>query len=185
VAVNTQVRWWHLLAIATGVSIAVWVLLPPGLPDPPDYTGQNFASVHVELRGSHDRFSPEDIAALRKVQGNLRVVPRFSASSGDPAVVAALADLLRTARPVVRCRCAALGTLAFRRLDGTEEEVRVMPAHDDGSVDLEVGRGRFRIDRPAFLGAAAPLGVPMSRWYRSPNADPPAGEPADGIPGKQ
>jgi hypothetical protein len=163
VAVNAKVRCWHLFLIAAGVSAVAWELSPTSPPPPPDFTGQGFTSVRVEMRGIIDH------------------APAVSASTDEPAVVAELAALLRTGRSVVVCRCGALGTLEFRRPDGTSEQVLLMPAHDNGSVEFRVmERGRYRVDREAFLRAVAPLGVPVSRWYRSPTTDPPADEPPGG-----
>lgn len=151
---KVKVRWWHLLFITAGVFAGAWALLPIGPASPPDFTGQGFTSVHVEMRGIVEH------------------APAVSVSSEDSALIEELASLLRTGRPVVVCRCATLGTLEFRRPDGTLERVFLMPAHDDGSVEFRVmGRGRYRVDREAFLRAVSTLGVPVTRWYQSPMAD--------------
>ncbi|HEY1188381.1 MAG TPA: hypothetical protein VGE74_12085 [Gemmata sp.] len=156
---HAKVRWWHLLAIVAGVSAGAWARLPPAPSPPPDFTGKGFTSVHVEMRGIVDH------------------APAVSASSTDPAAVAELAALLRTGRSVVVCRCAALGTLEFRRPDGTSERVLLMPAHDEESIEFRVmKRGRYRVDRESFLRVVAPLSIAAARWYRSPMADSPAGE---------
>ena len=87
------------------------------------------------------------------MRGFVDHAPAVSVSSADPAVVAELAALLRTGRSVVVCRCAALGTLEFRRPDGTSEQVLLMPLfRGNEQIGLHVacflrpGRGFSRID---------------------------------------
>jgi hypothetical protein len=153
--VNAKVRRRHLVAIAAGVAGGVWLLLSPAPPPPPDFTGQGFTSVRVELRRSGSEAAG------------------VSVTSDDPAVVAELAEVLRSGRSVVVCRCAALGSLEFRRPDGTSERVLLMPAHDGGSVEFRVmGRGRYRVSREWFLRAAQPLGIPAARWCVWPDTGP-------------
>jgi hypothetical protein len=154
--VNAKVRLWHLVAIAAGVAGGSWLFLPPAPPPPPDFTGEGFTSVRVEMRGRADG------------------VPAVNVSSADSTVVAGLAELLRSGRAVVVCRCAALGSLEFRRPDGTAERVLLMPAHDDGSVEFRAGKGRYRVGRERFLRVVGPLGVPAARWYGWPDAEPAA-----------
>lgn len=150
-----KMRLWYLAVIVAGTAGGVWLLLPAP-PAPPNFVDGGFVSVHVEFRG---------------VGGGAPV----SASSSDPAVVAELAEVMRTGRSVVVCRCAVLGSLEFQRPDGTAERVLLMPAHDDRSVEFRVmEQGRYRVDREWFLRAVQPLGVPRARWYSWPVAGPAA-----------
>lgn len=143
---NAKVR--YLIVVAAAVFGGVWLLSAPRLSPPPDFTDQGFTSVRVELKcpGSEES--------------------KVSASSDDPALVAELVALLRSGQPVVVCRCAALGTLEFRRPDGTSERVLIMPAHGDNAVEVRVpARGRYRLDRERFLQLTGPLGIPAARWH--------------------
>jgi len=150
--VSAKVRVWHLAPIVAGVTAWLFLQLPPGSPPPPDFTDQAFTSVRVELRG----LGCDDSG--------------LSVASNDRAVCAGLAEVLRSGQPVVVCRCATLGSLEFRRPDGSAERVLLMPAHDDGSVEFRFGQGRYRVNRERFLGAVVPLGVPAARWYKFPDA---------------
>lgn len=147
---NPKVRIWHLVAIVVGVVAGMWLILPSTPLPPPDFSDGGFTSVRVEFR-RHGEEEP------------------LTASSSDPAVIAELADVLKTGRSVVLCRCASLGHLEFRRPDGTSERLMIMPAHDDGAVDFRIlQRGRYRVDRESFLRAIRSLGVPPTRWFRFP-----------------
>lgn len=162
-----KARVWHLIVSVAVVAGGLW-LQSPVWPPAPDFTGRGFTSVHVRLRGNLDHRSPEEQAELADV---MSVVPPAVGSSADPAVVAELAEVLRSGKPVVVCRCAALGSLEFCLPDGTAERVLVMPAHDAGSVEFRYGKGRYRVSREWFLRVAAPLGIPTARWYGWPTAE--------------
>lgn len=92
----------------------------------------------------------------------------MSAASDDVALIADLTALLGTGRSVLVCRCAPLGTVEFRRPDGSTQEVRLVPAHDPGSVEFRTRPARFRVDRAEFLRIVAPLGLPADRYYKFP-----------------
>lgn len=149
------VRFRLMITIAVGVAGGVWMLLPPLASPPPDFTGQGFTAIRVELRGRGDG------------------VPAVVAESEDPAVIAELAEVLRSGQPVVVCRCGALGTLEFRRPDGTTEQVLLMPVHEDETVEFRaMERGRYQVNREWFLRVVAPLGVAPERWCRWPDPQP-------------
>jgi hypothetical protein len=150
-----HVKFWLWLAVvlAAGVAAGMWVILPSS---PPDFTGQGFTSVRIEMRRPGGGWGG------------------VMASSDDPALITGLADVLRSGRAVVVCRCAALGRLEFRRPDGTSEQVPIMPAHDGGSVEFRAGEGRYRVSRESFLRVVGPLGLPADRWYSWPVAEPDA-----------
>ncbi len=97
---------------------------------------------------------------------------KLTADSDDPAVVVGLIEVLRSVQATMMCRCAALGSMEFRRPDGTTEHVLIMPAHDIDSVEFRVmGRGRYRVNREWFLRTVAPLGITAERWYKFPDTE--------------
>jgi hypothetical protein len=154
-----KLRRWLPVIFLVGGGVGMWSILPPS---PPDFSNQGFVSVHAHLHGNADKYSPEEQVQLA---GAMTIVPPADGSSADPTVVGELAEVLRSGRSVLVCRCAALGSLEFRRADGTAEQVLVMPAHDEGSVEFRFGMGRFRVSREWFLKVISPLGVPAARWY--------------------
>ena len=60
----------------------------------------------------------------------------------------------------------------FYRSDGTFQQVWLKPAHDDGRVEFQAGRRRYRVSRQWFLRVIGPLGLPESRFYRFPDTEP-------------
>ncbi len=147
---NAKVRLWHLAAIAVGVAGVAWYFQSTATPLPPNFTDGGYTSVHVEFQR----------------MGNS---PAISGSSSDPAVIAELTEVLRTGQSVAMCRCGALGSVEFRRSDGTAERVLLMPAHDDESIEFRAGKGRYRDNREWFLHAVGPLGLTPARWYSWPD----------------
>lgn len=147
---NAKLRLWHVVAIVAGVLGGAWLLLPPVPPPAPDFTAQGFTSVRVTMQGHGD------------------VIPEVAASSNDPAVIAGLAEIMRSGQSVPVCRCGWLGSLEFQRPDGTAERVLLMPPHHAESVEFRAGAGRYRVNRKQFLRIVEPLGIPASRWYDWP-----------------
>ncbi len=143
-----KVRLWHVLSVAAATAIGYWTY--SGLPSPPDFTQAGFTSIHVNIPGKIENY-----AAVSK-------------SSNDATLIADLAALIRTGKSMTVCRCGTMGTVEFRRPDGTSEVLRLIPTHDEHSVEFRHEHGRFKINREAFLNIVAPMALPAERWVHIP-----------------
>lgn len=89
-----------------------------------------------------------------------------SASTGDPAKIKALAEIVKTGIPTDDHKCADGGRLSFHLAGGKTLEVGILAGHDERYYEYRVyssereGYSMFRVDREAFLAAMANISAP-------------------------
>ncbi len=91
-------------------------------------------------------------------------LPALKISTSDPNVVQGLARVIAGGKNDDSCRCINLGIATLNRADGGQFSFLLMPAHGADDCQIDVGGQRYAVDRPQFLSAVAPLGLPSERW---------------------
>jgi len=80
-------------------------------------------------------------------------------STADPAAVAELLGVFRSARRATEHKCGHVGTITLRKRDGQAEELHILPGHDRRYYEYRYRGEINRMDRERFLDALRRIGV--------------------------
>ena len=146
--------WIGRHPILLSAAIAVLALLARGLhwwywPNHPTLSADTVESITVRL-GKYEP-NPGFGPGYEQMRSEVTI--------GDRDLMQPLLDAFRTATRGEQHNCGNSGVILIRRKDGTDDEVFILPGHDERYYEYRLDSRICRVDREPFLAALKALGL--------------------------